>query len=112
MMHLELTGTRTRPTRVLPFPWPRGAGIRPRDGLVRALGNRPVGLGSVTWAGKHGSLALAPPFPTGGSQGNHLIFRWREAGATYFLGLHAWEPFLETVSTLRRIVGSIDAPYA
>jgi hypothetical protein len=26
---------------------------------------------------------------------------------TYFLGLHSWEPFLETVATLRKIVRSI-----
>ena len=39
--------------------------------------------------------------------GNHLIFRWREHGRTYALGLHAWEPLSEAVATLRAIVDSL-----
>jgi hypothetical protein len=30
--------------------------------------------------------------------------RWHAGGVTYFLGLHSREPFLETVSTLWRMV--------
>jgi hypothetical protein len=107
MLHFELTATRGRVGEVLPFSWPRGRGIQARNGLARMDRNGPVALGAALWGGRHGSLVLAPPFPTGGSQGNHLIFRWREGGVTYFLGLHSWEPFLETVATLRKIVRSI-----
>jgi len=105
MLHLELSADRHG--QVLAFPWPSGPSVHARDGLVRMKREHPLLLGPVTWAGRHGSLALAPSYPRGGSQGNHLIFRWREGGATYFLGLHSWEPFTETVATLHRIVASL-----
>jgi hypothetical protein len=105
MLHFELSAARGR-RQVLAFAWPRGAAVHPRDGLVREKRGRPLGLGDAVWGGRRGSLVLAPPWPGGGSQGNHLIFRWRAGGVTYFVGLHAWEPFLETVSTLRRMVES------
>jgi hypothetical protein len=54
-----------------------------------------------------GSLILAPPYLYGGMAGNHLIFRWNEGGRSYAVSIHAWEPFLATVETLRRIVQSI-----
>lgn len=56
---------------------------------------------------KAGTLALAPPYLYAGMAGNHLIFRWRQNGRSYALSLHAWEPFLETVATLRAIIESI-----
>jgi hypothetical protein len=105
MLHFELTAAHgPAARRVLPFEWPRGHAVHPRNGLVRMRRGQPVLLGGATWNGRSGSLVLAPSFPLGGSQGNHLIFRWRANGVTYFLGLHAWEPFVETVSTLRRMV--------
>jgi hypothetical protein len=105
MLHFELSASRGR--QILSFAWPRGAAVRPRNGLVRQKRSQPVLLGRILWSGRRGSLALAPSFPVGGSQGNHLIFRWRAGGVTYFLGLHAWEPFLETVATLRKMVASL-----
>jgi hypothetical protein len=108
MVHFELSAARGRRARqILPFAWPRVAAVRLRDGLVREKRLRPVLVGTAVWNGRHGSLVLAPSYPVGGSQGNHLIFRWRAGSVTYFLGLHAWEPFRETVSTLRRMVGSL-----
>jgi hypothetical protein len=108
MLHFELSGARgDRARQLFPFGWPRGAAVAARNGLVREKRRAPLGLGEAVWGGHRGSLALAPPWPGGGSQGNHLIFRWRAGGVTYFLGLHSWEPFLETVSTLRRMVKSV-----
>lgn len=67
--------------------------------------------GSRSEAGKAGELVLAPPFPLGGMNGNHLAFRWRASGREHAVTPHGWEPFLETVGTLRSIVRSIpEAP--
>jgi hypothetical protein len=107
MVHFELSAARGPHAQVVPFAWPHGTAVRSRNGLVREKRRAPVLLGDRVWNGRHGTLVLAPAWPSGGSQGNHLIFRWRADGVTYFLGLHAWEPFLETVSTLRRMVKSL-----
>jgi hypothetical protein len=66
-----------------------------------------VDLGDARWNGRSGRLVLAPPYPRGGINGNHLLFRWREGGTRYQLSLHAWEPLTETVAALRAIVGSL-----
>jgi len=42
----------------------------------------------------------------GDCYGDHLCFRWRVAGRAYQIDLHGWEPFLQTVAALRRIVSS------
>jgi hypothetical protein len=91
----------------VPFPDPLRGPARPRNGLVRLGRVDPVFLGRVRWGGRPGVLILAPPYLYGGQAGNHLIFRWREGRRTYHLSLHAWEPFLETVATLRAIVASL-----
>jgi hypothetical protein len=105
MLHFELSAGRGRAARrILAFGWPRAGAVHPKNGLVREKRGQPVLLGNAVWNGRRGSLVLAPSFPLGGSQGNHPIFRWRTRGVTYFLGLHAWEPFVETVATLRRMV--------
>jgi hypothetical protein len=104
VLHIEVA---VQPDRWVPFRWPTGAPVAPRDGLVRRERKKPVLLGSAVWTGKKGSVALAPGYPTGGSQGNHVMFRWRRGGRTYVVGLHAWEPFSEAYATLRRIVASL-----
>ena len=104
VLHVEVA---VDPDRWVPFRWPTGKPVRPRNGLVRTERRRPVALGHVNWGGKRGSVALAPGFPTGGSQGNHVMFRWRRGGETYVVGLHAWEPFGEAYATLRRVVESL-----
>lgn len=68
---------------------------------------RPLFLGRVTWGGHEGVLVLAPPFPRGGLQGNHLIFSWGEGSKA--VSLHGWEPFEEVPTVLRAIVESIPA---
>ena len=37
---------------------------------------KPLYLGPATWGGHEGVLLLAPPYPLGGLESNHLIFSW------------------------------------
>jgi len=53
-----------------------------------------------------GTLALVAPYLLGGEQGDHVIFVWHTRTSDYVIGLHAWEPFTQAVSTLRAIVES------
>ncbi|MGH3035381.1 MAG: hypothetical protein ACRDON_12625 [Gaiellaceae bacterium] len=106
MLHIFLFLDDTEDGAV-PFAHPTSGSTRPTNGLVRLGRIDPVFLGQVQWGGKAGTLALAPPYLYGGMAGNHLIFRWRQNGRSYALSLHAWEPFLETVATLRAIIESI-----
>jgi hypothetical protein len=87
--------------------FPVGVHGEPRDGLMRTKRRAGLDLGSVRWSGRSGRLILAPPFPLGGIDGNHVIFRWRQDEMDYRLSLHAWEPFTESVATLRAIIGSL-----
>jgi hypothetical protein len=64
-----------------------------------------VFLGRATWGGHEGVLVLAPPYPLGGLQSNHLIFSW--AGGSKAVSLHGWEPFTEVPGVLRAVVESI-----
>jgi hypothetical protein len=68
----------------------------------RALAPRRVYVG-----GKEGEVALAPSFPAGGIEGDHLIFRWIEADTAYSISLHAWEPGAESLESLRAVVVSL-----
>lgn len=86
---------------------PLAGPAKARDGLL-AKGRRGfLPLGRVTWAGRGGTLVLAPPYPRGGIEGNHLVFEWRANGSTYRLSVHAWEPFSEVPAVLRAVVGSL-----
>jgi hypothetical protein len=80
-----------------------GGAVPPRNGMMAnregEAAESAVRLTSSNWGG--GSLVLGDCF------GNHLCYRWRRAGADYQVGLHGWEPFTETVATLRQIVQSI-----
>jgi hypothetical protein len=107
ILHIEVA---VRPDRWVPFRWPGTRAVAPADGLVHTERKQPVFLGRVTWGGRRGSVALAPGFPTGGSQGNHVMFRWRQGRDEYVVGLHAWEPFSESYATLRRVVAGLPRP--
>lgn len=104
MVHLVLVAGRFEPE------FPVHPGEESRNGLL--LQNRRVGLdlGPAQWNGRDGRLVLAPPFPHGGIEGNHLLFHWRKGATDYRLSLHAWEPFTETVASLRAIVFSLPPP--
>lgn len=96
-------------TSAFPFRYPTG-GTRPAtiNGLFRTPHPKATFLGSFNWGGSHGTLILAPAFPDGGQQGDRLIFRWRENGVSYALGLHGWEPLADAVATLRTMVSSTE----
>ena len=78
-----------------------------RDGLLEQRRRAPLFLGRARWAGKRGDLVLAPPFPRGGIEANHLRFTWQERGTVYGVSLHGWEPFTEVRPVLRAVVESI-----
>lgn len=103
MAHVVLVGA----TSTEAFEFGLEPGSSPREGLIRIPRRNGLALGRATWGGRSGRLVLAPPFPLGGIDGNHLVFLWRERSVRYRVSLHAWEPFPETVATLRRIVESI-----
>lgn len=90
-----------------PFAYPT-QGRRPArlDGLFAKARSRAIFLGAYTWAGKHGTVVLAPAYPDGGEQGDHLIFRWRAGGVGYAIGLHGWEPLSQAFAVLRAMVRS------
>jgi hypothetical protein len=90
---------------MFPFKWPseshpRGSGIMDKreDALL---------LDTPTWGGRAGALVLAPSFPSGGIDGDHLVFRWEQDGRVFAISLHAWRPLNESVATLQAIVESI-----
>lgn len=64
-------------------------------------------LGERTWNGRTGELVLAPSYPHGGTEGDHLIFEWTQDDLTYSLSLHAWDSLDETEATLEAMVASI-----
>jgi hypothetical protein len=91
-----------------PFEWPSTPSELPNpppkkraDALL---------LDDVTWFGKAGSLVLAPRYPSGGIDGDHLIFRWGGTEEAWAISLHAWLPLSETRAALKAVVGSIPAP--
>lgn len=89
------------------FDWPDPReSVRSRDGLLRRSGSEALWLGKETWSGITGELVLAPPWPSGGLFGNHLIFRFGTEARGRVVSLHAWEPFSEAVATLKAVVAS------
>ncbi len=106
-LHIEVEAATGRAPRTIGYTWPTSGAVTPRDGLVREKRDKPVLFGSVTWGGKKGTLVLSTGYPTGGSQGGHVVFRWRSGKTTYLVGMHAWEPLTEAVATLRRVVASL-----
>jgi hypothetical protein len=93
-------------TKAFYFEWPSGPLVPVADALE---GDRqiPVLLEAPSWAGEQAALLLAPAFPAGGVDGDHLVYRWEEGGREYALSLHAWKPFDECMATLRVLVESI-----
>ena len=88
---------------------PRFAHLVVMGGRVAAYSSfKPVEvMGERTWGERTGLLALAPPYPRGGVNGSHLLFRWTEGGAQYVVTLHAWEPLDQAQHALRQTVLSV-----
>jgi hypothetical protein len=93
--------------RGAPFRYDAAQPARLANDLMSRDRTRALAFGPIRWANRNGRLYLAPPVLHGGMMGNHLIFRWRDAGRRYALGLHAWEPLLEASATLRAIIASL-----
>jgi hypothetical protein len=66
-----------------------------------------LSCGERTWNGRTGELVLAPSYPHGGMEGDHLVFRWAQEGEDFSLSLHAWDPLEETKATLKALVESL-----
>lgn len=68
-------------TTAFSFKYPtHGRRLAHVDGLFARSRSRAIFLGSYTWGGKRGTLVLAPDYPRGGEQGDHLIFRGGNQG--------------------------------
>lgn len=89
-----------------PFTAPSGAPVPVSQdpGTRRQV---PLLLGTPTWGGRTGTLLLAPPYPLGGIDADHLVFTWTEAGTDFSVSLHAWPPLSEAEGMLRSVVKSI-----
>jgi len=91
-------------TDAFPFAWPTEkmapASRSPRKRREALLMER------VTWSGKTGTIVLAPSYPLGGIDGDHLIFRWADEERDYAVSIHAWRPLGETMAALQAIVGT------
>ena len=87
-----------------PFEWPAR---KSRPDLGKRLRRGAALLGRREWDGRSGRLVLAPSYPFGGVNGDHLIFRWTATGADHAVSLHAWAPLADAEATLRAVVGSI-----
>jgi hypothetical protein len=87
-----------------PFQWPtRSADIPnpiPKNRRAALL------LDAATWSGKHGTVVLAPSFPAGGIDGDHVVFRWTENDNEYAVSIHAWSPLAASIDALRAVVAS------
>jgi hypothetical protein len=91
----------------LAFDWPtRATAFKALENVPRKR-SAPLLVGAYMWAGRKGEVALAPPFPAGGIEGDHLIFRWVEADTAYSISLHAWKPVAESFNSLRAVVRSV-----
>jgi hypothetical protein len=87
------------------FPRTLGTPVPVGDGLANAPRRRALAFGPRRWAGISGQLSLAPsrgPIPL--VYFHYLLFRWDTVNGETAIGLHAWEPFTETVQTLHALV--------
>jgi hypothetical protein len=90
---------------MFPFEWP--SATFPQSSEIKDKRKEALLLDNPTWAGLEGTLVLAPSFPSGGIDGDHIVFRWEQNGHVYAISLHAWRPLDEATATLRAIVESI-----
>ena len=90
---------------MFPFKWPSEP--HPQGSGVKDKRKEALLLDTPTWGGVEGALVLAPSYPFGGINGDHLIFRWEQAGKIYALSLHAWRPLNESIATLQAVAASI-----
>ncbi|MGH3070934.1 MAG: hypothetical protein ACRDNB_01530 [Gaiellaceae bacterium] len=110
--HFELLASRyglgrAKAARVF-ADWPRsGPPVGISDGLLAVDRKRPLLLGRLRWNGRDGELVLDRPDPSGGRDGNHLVFRWQERGIDYATTLHGRKPLRRAAATLRAVVAAM-----
>lgn len=92
------------PDTLVAFEWPTGENA---SGSLPDKRRKALLLARPQWSGKTGTLVLAPSYPYGGIDGDHLLFRWHERGLDYAVSLHAWKPLSETTAALRAIIASV-----
>lgn len=80
-------------TTAFPFAYPTH-GVHPRrlGGLFAKTRAKALYLGSYRRGNKLGTVVLAPSYPGGGEQADHLIFRWKHDSIDFAIGRHGWEP--------------------
>jgi hypothetical protein len=100
MAHIGLLAGETEQIAPWHEPWDQPA-LALRDGLLKTKRSQPLSFGLATWGNTRGLLFLAPPFPTGGYLGNHLVFIWKSGASGKAVSLHAWEPLTEAAASLR-----------
>jgi hypothetical protein len=105
--HISIAAGRIIHSRGWPFAYPtQGPSIAIHDGLFAEQRPAALFLGRLRIRGNEGTLVLAPSYPHGGMEGDHLIFRWTHGSVEYMISLHAWEPLKQAFATLRTIVDS------
>ncbi len=93
--------------QAFPFEWPTE--LEAVSGRIPPKRSQPMLLDEVIWSGRQGEVVLAPSFPAGGIDGDHVIFRWTDERGEYAISLHAWSPLDHTIHTLEALVTSIPA---
>ena len=102
MGHIGLLAGDTE--RIAPWREPWNEPARPlRDGVLAEERDQPISFGFLDIGETRALLYLAPPFPTGGYLGNHLVLTWEADGVRRAVSLHGWEPLTEAAATLRRM---------
>jgi hypothetical protein len=103
--HLGVSAGRIIGSPGFAFPWPKEISADPiQKGLFARDRPGPLLLGRAQFGAKKGVLVLAPSYPGGGMEGDHLIFYWSAHGIDYMISIHGWEPFTQVAATLRAIV--------
>jgi hypothetical protein len=92
---------------MLEFPLPAGGAAAAVTGEPSRQRREALLMGRPRWGGRQGRLVLAPPFPRGGIEGDHLMFVWKQDGQDHTVSLHAWLPLREVTAALRKVVESI-----
>ena len=90
--------------RFVGYAWP---GERLKGEVPEGRRRKALLIDSVTWNGRKGEVVLAPSYPFGGMDGDHVVFRWTKGKTDYAVSLHAWDPIDESVAALRAMVESL-----
>lgn len=94
----------------------REGGLIALNGAVRRLrleesppkrSNASLLLGTEDWGGRNGQVFLAPPYPFGGVESDHLLFVWKGKDGELAVSLHAWLPLSASLKTLEEVIDAL-----